>query len=356
MVRRPRCLVIVLLAILLPAPARADVRLVLLSDRDAELSRRLDAEAREIGLALLDAPRPRGESLRATAERERATGVLRVVSSTNVELWVLLRDEGAGTFEIVRRGAESDEAFALRVIEEVRARLVELRLPDADTLGESAWTGSGKDGSMTTPPPGPNREVSSREKSGDLPPGRRVARVAVRGGVGAIFATGGLGASVDAALGLQLRPRAPLRLTAEAMLPLSGVGAAAAEGSADARVYLFAAELAYAPWSRGTAPFWVAIGGGTGVALLALEGRPGPGYVGKKDEVAAAVPFLDVVVARDLGASFSLEATLLAGCSVPRPTVRFDGRDVAAWGRLITAATLSLAFSLPVGRDVTSNR
>src|SRR5205814_7841309 len=132
----PRCrrVTALLVASLLSSTARAEVRLVLASDRGEPLTRRLDAEAREIGLVLVPAALRPGEAPRHLSDRERAAGVLYVVSAETVELWVTLTGGGVGRFETVRGRTENDEAFALRIVEEIRARFVELHVPDAETL------------------------------------------------------------------------------------------------------------------------------------------------------------------------------------------------------------------------------
>src|SRR5258706_924635 len=151
----PRCrrVTALLVASLLAPRAHAEVRLVIKSDRAAPLTRRLDAEASEIGLVLVPAELRGGEAPRRLSDRERAAGVLHVVSSETVELWVALTGGGVGRFETVRGRAESDEAFALRIVEEVRARFVQLHVPDAETLAApSKETRTGDSGASAAPP------------------------------------------------------------------------------------------------------------------------------------------------------------------------------------------------------------
>jgi hypothetical protein len=253
----------------------------------------------------------------------------------------------------------------LRIVEEIRARFVELHVPDAETLAAPSKRTAAEDSEAI---PAPDSAAPRKGPEGAKPPsadaGRSIpagaeagtpssasVRLAATGGAGATFAAGGLGPAADALAGLHVRLGAPLRLTARALLPFTSTGATANEGAADVRTYFFAASAAYAPWAHdyGASP-WLAFGAGVGGALLTLDGRASPGYVAKKDTLGAAVPFLEAALVQNLGASFALEATLLAGVSVPRPIVRFDAREVAAWGRFVTAATLAVDWTLPIGR------
>src|SRR5690349_16732616 len=109
----PRCrrVTALLVALLFSRSACADVRLVLASDRDATpLTRRLTAEASEIGLVLVPAKLRADETPRGLSDRERAAGVLHVVSVEKVELSVPLPNDGLARFETVRGRTESDEA------------------------------------------------------------------------------------------------------------------------------------------------------------------------------------------------------------------------------------------------------
>src|ERR1043165_1134344 len=256
----PRCgrLTALLVTSPLSSTARADVRLVLASDRGEPLARRLDAEASEIGLVLVPAVLHPGEAPRRIWDREQAAGVLHVVSAETVELWVSLPGGGVGRFETVRGKAENDEAFALRIVEEVRARFVELHVPDAEKLSAPSKQ-THADDSKPTPAPdsAPSRTPPEPAKPPTADEGRTIPpeakagmsasgsfRLAATGGAGATFAAGGGGPAAAALAGLHVRLGAPLRLTARALLPFTSARATANEGAADVRAYFFAVSAA----------------------------------------------------------------------------------------------------------------
>jgi hypothetical protein len=332
----PMRVVLVILQMLVAAPALADTpfRVVLLSDPQAEITRRLHAESAEVGLELIAGGTPRDDDVPVKlAERHRAMGVIRVSSSTLVELWFVARAGGAASYAAIRADGGDDGSFALRVAEEVRARAIELRMLPGDAPPHSPSTGgmgdSGGTGRAT------ERNVSFMQASG---------------GVGAISARGGMGATVFGVLAARARLASRWSATAQALLPLTSNPVAGPEGSATVHAYLFTGQVNHLVW-RSESRWSATMGAGAGALLLALHADGAAGYVGRSDRVTAAVGFLNAELAAHLTDAFVLRVSLLAGASAPRPVARFDGNEVAAWGRPFAGGVVALDWAVPIGKS-----
>src|SRR5882672_795092 len=95
------------------AQANEKSRLVLISESHAELARRLHAEAAQVGLVLVDDSAPwQSDSARGVPERHAALGVLRIVTPTSIDLWLLPRD-GPPYHQLIQAQTEEGDPFAV---------------------------------------------------------------------------------------------------------------------------------------------------------------------------------------------------------------------------------------------------
>src|SRR5260221_6164210 len=116
----------------LPAMAADRWRLVLMSEPGLELTQRVRAEAADVDLELVFEPAIRGGVPPSNlAERRDAVGVVRISSPSTVELWIVSGEQRPASYETIRAQPGEGESFAFRVVEEVRARLTKLNVPES---------------------------------------------------------------------------------------------------------------------------------------------------------------------------------------------------------------------------------
>jgi hypothetical protein len=322
---RARALFFAAVLVALPAAASERRRLVLVAE-SSELAHRLRAEAVDLGLDV-EVESPTNVAPPAIAQKHAAVGVLRVSAPSTVELWIASGDERPSSYETFRAQPGEGDAFAFRVVEEVRARLTRLHLPDAP----EAMRASGAD----APAPEIARPVADRRRA---PP-------AIGAGMGTTMASGGMGPALQAAIVLRSPAFAGWRAGVEALLPLAAQTFSAPEGSASVRTYVVAADVEREAWDRP--PWSLSLGAGAGGVILTLHADPTLGYVGRDDRLAAAVLFARAHLRSEITAWLSAHATILAGAAAPRPTIRFDGREAAAWGRAFAGGMITLDLNVP---------
>jgi len=84
------------------------------------------------------------------------------------------------------------------------------------------------------------------------------------------------------------------------------------------------------------------------VLVLALSGEASSAYVAHDDRLTAGVYYAHASVGRKLTDWLRLRAGLLAGITAPQPVLRFDGREVASFGRAFTGMTLNAELGFPL--------
>lgn len=327
--------------------------IVVTADHHAELGRRLSAEARQAGMRVLDAPRVTDSD----SENGRATVVatLRVISATEIEV-LIQKEQGEPLLETWHRRPGEGDLFPLRVIEDVRARLVDLELwPEqrSELSRSTAEVGTGAlpavDPSASDRPAEP--VVEARPSSGWSPVDAASTHGTtgasgfwVVGGAGVTLPEGGMGTTPNAWLGARFDWASRFGAELSALVPLTETEISEPEGDADIRATAFVGHLDYAPASGRAARLRVGAGGG--LLLLSLRGEAEPGFVAADDMLVSGLAYAELGAAFGLGSWMRLGATALLGMSAPRPVLRFDGDDVAAWGPWFVAASLRGEFRL----------
>lgn len=360
---------------LLALPARAEPHDVLIiGDSHPDLARKLRAEAAYAGFRPLE--RAPGAGRRGGAPGEGAPGsaapaTLRVLSRERVALTVDGLD-GERRFEqtLVASPGERD-AFALRVVEQLRARLVDVgwTLPE-----EPAPASAGSDASApaeAAPGDAPSPTASAALPATDrtelggadgrgrddgaftdagaesrAPAGAgRAGRVWLDAGVGSSWASGGLGAVPHAALGAALELGAGWQARATSLWPLRDATLEESEGQASVTWTGFTATLAA---DVGLPRPWLAQAGlGGGLLVLDARGDARADFSGRRERLYAGAYFAELAFGRELSSWLRLRATAWGGLTAPRPVLRFDEREVASLGRFIGALTLGLDLSWP---------
>ncbi len=290
----------------------------------AEL-RTLDAAER---VTVIEEPGSSGEELArrrelsSLAAEHQAAAAVRLTARpgpdgmTEVDVWLVDRLSNKTvlrTFTVNREAPDSADVLALRVVELVRASLLEARLPDAR---------------VEPPRPPPSYEPL----------------YALRFGFGALGTPNGTGAHGQLLLGARWVPLP--QLAAELDFAVTVFGEDVAYHEAAASFDVFSARL-WALWevlSRGR--FRPALGIGAGVAVCWSRGLGAPGYASSEGTTTAALlagtAQLGIVLTRTL----ALRLTFRAGVTVPKTVVRFADHRVASFGEPYLDGSIGLELQL----------
>jgi hypothetical protein len=156
-----------------------------------------------------------------------------------------------------------------------------------------------------------------------------------------------MGATAHGAFGVNVSPSSTWNVSAYALLPATENELTGAEGQAELNASLFLAQFGYSPVDLGSR-WLVDFGLGAGLLSLGMRGEARAPFTGQEDRLFAGLYFLHAGAAWSATSWFRMRASALGGLSAPRPVVRFDGHEVAAWGRLFGAATLTAEFGVPL--------
>ncbi len=327
-------------------------RVVLVESGNTELARKVRAEAEHVGILVTSERVPSAGGDAQLVERYDAAGVVELVSADRVRIHVAASGEHSAYDTVVERAPADGDGFALRVVEQVRGRFVELRLLQAEP--ESA------PGPGAEKPPGPAAPTASEKaaletnqnKTNAGAPGAETPTLGLTVGGALTGASGGVGLTPGIALGMRLEPASRFSLALHALLPIVENEVNASEGEASIRVNLFFAELGYrlAPPS---ARFQPEVGAGAGLVVLPMEGEAFEPLEAHNDQLIAGVYFLAVGAGVAVEPWLRVRGGVRAGTSAPRPVIVFDDREVAAWGRAFFAATLEAEFRLSLSGGAT---
>lgn len=335
---------VLLLSVLFTTSAGAEsktARVVLVASGNVELARKVRAEAEHVGILVTSegAVPPGGDA--ELVGRHAAAGVVELTSPDRVRIHVAASGEHSAYDTVVVRAPADGDGFALRVVEQVRGRLVELKLlppepaTDAETTAGAVAASESEKAALDTNP----------KRATDGVPSTETPTLGLTVGGAVTGASGGVGLTPGVALGLRLEPAARFSAALRALLPIVENEVNAPEGEASVRVNLFLAEVGYrlAPPSAVLQP---ELGAGAGLVVLPMEGETTEPLEAHKDQLVAGVYFLSAGAGISLEPWLRLRGGVRGGLSAPRPVIAFDGRDVATWGRGFFAATIEAEFRL----------
>lgn len=336
-------LTLAILLVALQALAAPPTRIALVREPGSGdgFPRRLRAELDSMGIQVVEVPAPdtapSHESLEQAARDAGAFAAVRVAPRKGgVEVWIADRVTGKTVLRelVARRGETDDEIVALRVVELLRASLLELDLHGAP--------------------------------HGDVKPAPAVRRLVPKPLPAPVVAPARPG---EAALGLELGPGvaySPSGIPPAPLLRLGarfdlGSGAGAdllvlaptfpqtvddSEGSAAVLLALFGAGADVSLLPAGGV--WRShAGAGAALVYLHVTGSAAPPFVAQTQARWLAAGFGRLELGRAIGGGTFLGLELVGGMTASRAVVSFAGREVAGWGQPFGVASLLLEIPAP---------
>jgi hypothetical protein len=306
--------------------------LVLIDKSKPAFLQRLVAELESFGFDVVVVtpsilPPDRAE-IEQLSQREGATvDLVLVEAGGGLEIWIADPSTGKTSFHEVILGlyasGEAPETTAIRLVETLRATLIELAGPR----------------NIAAPlPPRRAAEVAS------APPVARPARFTVAGGGGGATSVGGIGAMGYLDLSLRWRIATRFDVAVDGALTPTRAKLEGPEGQATAGWYLAGVSAGFCA-SDPTAAVRFRSGAGVWVSWMSLSGQAVMPYVNTRADLVSAIPHIDAALHVSVTRSLGLAAGLSMGVSVPEASVRFAGREVATWGRPLWMGGLGIEFA-----------
>lgn len=349
-----RRVLVVMACALLFCPARAygnaPVAIAIHGQGNEELARKLTAEVGYAGFAVA----ANADVDSGPGSTTRAAVVLRVLSSERIQLVFSQPEDGSATeSHILDMLPGEGDAFPLRAVEFVRARLVDLgwQVPAVDVeLVPAAETPQPSATPASTPPelepaasaPTPAEALGADAGAANRLPGSTLARRGAWLGIDAAGLTvlGGFDVSPRAGLGVRAELGEYWGVSLHAAMPLGPAEFSRVEGQAQLSWYAASAG-AHLRWQLDEAWF-THLGVEGGASMLRLKGQALDGFAGRKERLYVGTVAASLGVGRRLLDWLRVRAFVSPGLVAPRPIVRFDGREVAAIGRVFASAGVSL--------------
>lgn len=360
---RPLARLFIVLAVLalsvhLVGRVRADgpPRIVVVDQGSIELTRKLRAEALQVGFEVSDARQDPSASDLALLARGRAAALVRVLSNEQVEVHIATPNAEEPYLQTLTLRPVERDSFALRIAEELRARLVELGVWAPEPVSEPAGALPNRQGDAR--PREPQREPTRATLTPVFEPAPRDRRevepqeghsrpsIWFDAGLAGTLPTGGLGPTPHGVLGMRLEPLPQWGIFGAALLPLQENQLAELEGQARVNVSLFGGGLDY---STERARRWFFAGGlGAGLLVLSMRGEAAQPFVGHDSRVLTGAYTLHVAVGQRLSDWLRIRTSLFGGASAPRAVLRFNQREVATWGRWFGGLAIRVEVGLPM--------
>ena len=346
---------LLLLAAQAGAQDRVPSRILLLVDGDNEgAASRLRAELRALGFEVrerkLSVSAASPAQLEQTAREAGAVAALRLrTSPRGVEVWVGDRVTGKTVLREVVLGAaptatgrspqpttvplDRDAEIALGAVELLRASLLEIEF-DLPSRGEIAVTPEVR--KLVAPVVAKRKEVARSP----LPPRLWLGFAPAAG-----ISPGGLGVTPHVQLDVDYLPLSRLSLNASIVTPTLPSRVEAAEGSSSTTVGQAGLGTDFVVAAL-EAPFNARVGLGISLIWVHMDGSAAQPFADKSDDILAALPYLRARVSYGINRSLRLFLGSRVGFCLPRPVIRFAGREVASWGRPAGLAALGIRLAL----------
>jgi hypothetical protein len=313
----------------------------ILCDEGDSLSRRVRAELDALGFrtVLVQPPDALSGGLEAEARKLSAVGAVRRTAQGGVEVWAADRITGKSVRRELlddatdRDASEREAAFALRVVELLRARLL-----DPQPVRPASEVVEDKDHAELTEPPQPAEPAPPAERA---PPTFRMSVEAA-----ALWGRGGFDVAASLELGLAWLPTEHVGLMGFVAIPLSHPLVNDPHGTATAEltVWLAGGGLRFAFLSRANS-FQPTLDIGVTAAVLGVKGaQPSIGFVAETSSAAVAAPYLRLGAAYGINTMLRFRADVLLGTTARGVSVRFVQQEAATWGQPFLLASAGLDF------------
>jgi len=322
-----------LLFVLLPALAHGEERhkiLVLLEQTSPAFLPRLRAElgSSGFGVAVVKPSTfpPSRSEIEQLAQQEGSTAGLSLIEAgSGMEIWVVDRITAKTVFREVILGLydprEAPEVIAIRVVETLRATLMEVEHPRA-TAVEAL--------------PAPEIDVLANN---------RPSRFALAVGGGAVFSPGGLAPIANLGLSLTWAVTPRFHFALDGLLTPGRTKLRGPEGETSVGLYFGGGSLGF--WlTDPVAPVRLRLGAGAWASIMTLSGEPAASYVNTQTQIVTAVPHLDLGIRVSLTRRLGLNLGFSGGVSAPAASIHFAGREAATWGRPLLLGNLALETPL----------
>ncbi len=305
-------------------------RVVIVAEQtDTPVILTLSAELETVGLTPVVIARHTEKSsikdLNEVAREEDAIAAIRIAPAQDViEVWLADRVTGKIVFrEVVAADREDDALVSVRVMELLRASLLELQanhtapgeVEAAPTVHEIAKSSL----ASTQPSPFDESTNTARHVSLLLGPG---------GDVGTLNAP----PMVHFFIGIEIRLKRLLALGVFATAPLVPLRAEDEQGSADARGTFVGADLRLLLGDTHDR-FVPMLGAGASVLFFHVVGSAAEGYENADDLVVSAVPYIALGISIAATDAVRVRADCLLGWSIPAPVLRFAKERILTFGR-----------------------
>jgi hypothetical protein len=339
-----------------PAAAAEAVDIAISEGESPELSRKLRAEIGFAGFVAVDGSGPSNQ----------APASIRVLSADRVQLSVQRASDATRFDQTLERRPAEGESFALRVVEELRARLVDVgwTLPEKHSIEEPAPARSlaapaGGDrphepsieGTIDSNEAGAERAIAEPPSIGG---GASEVRLWLGAGATGAWSFGGLGVTPHATLSLRADLGTYWAAALSANVPLVSTHLAGAEGEADVAWSAFTAAVEHA---LPLPPGWLGgIGLGVGLFVLSADGQASAAFSGQDERLVCGAGFAQLSLGHELNGWLRLRATATAGSTAPRPVLRFDEREVASLGRGYASLGLAIELGWPASEPAEASR
>ena len=327
--RRVFALLACLSMYLIERTASAETILLVEDEETSRFAKRVRAELKALGFDV-EVMRAEGEPTRASLEDSARTAgavaALRVrTSRQGVEVWVMDRVTGKTVLrEVVTGGADDDTVVALGAVELLRASLLEIEAPAFEPTD-------------VPPTPAVQKLVPPRP-----PPPEGAFSMVLAPALS--LSPGDLGVVPQLDVWARLRAADRFVLGLRLVLPTLPVIVEGTEGRAS--VTLASASVAGDVLFLDTPKWRGHAGVGVGAVWAHMEGTASQAFVGRGDDVLAALSYLHGGASYRLGSNVRLFGDLTFGVATPRPVVVFGERTVAAWGQPVGTASLGLELGL----------
>jgi hypothetical protein len=303
--------------------------------RDDRFGLRLVAEFEALGLraVVVEAGEPLSRvSLKDVARQAGAIAAIRTVPLEHgAEVWiadgvtgkVVIRDMASG-----QDTPDREAALALRVVELLRASLLEASLPAAPR-GEVPLTPE-IETELQVPIEG--------EPSVSPPPTLRLSLAP-----GVLVSPGGFSPTASLDIGVTWTPYELVGLTVFAAVPLMSASVTRSEGSVDLSVALVGGGLRVFLNSSSSRFRPIADLGVAAVWLRTVD-IANVGFASSAPSATTAAPFARVGLTWALTPVFRMRADVLASAVVQGVSIEAAGREIATWGRPIVLSCVGVDF------------